>query len=123
MHIRIQSWHKRHWPILHVQSSQCFGSVYESARLACNGSTPIRRHISAISGSSHLATLHLRLERPLTFNRSNPYALSSEFLERLANGAGAMRWYGAVEFGLIEHDRAVGDTSDYRFLVEQCLLN
>jgi len=29
---------------------------------------------------------------PLTFDRSNPYALSGQFLSRLANGIGSMRW-------------------------------
>ena len=31
-----------------------------------------------------------------TFDRSNPYALSNEFLGRLANGAGSMRWIDAT---------------------------
>ena len=31
-----------------------------------------------------------------TFDRSNPYALSNEFLSRLANGAGSMRWIDAT---------------------------
>ncbi len=33
---------------------------------------------------------------PLTFDRSNPFALSGQFLAHLANGAGSMRWMDAT---------------------------